>query len=452
MKKILIFTLFLPVFLSGQVTLRGKVNKLAPTAIQVALVEYWNVDHWQQLGILQLDNGAFIQTVQPKLQGQCRIRLAGQNKSWADFVIAPAEKGDTLLVFDLDATAMNGGPALVQGSAENDRYFKLMTAYQNLNKLRDSTSRATPEQIQAAELALNQVCRETATTYKGTFCGDIVANLLYQPQKQDYPKDAKASANEFAIAHELDKIIFQYEGNLYHNAFMKALNRYYNFFDHSQVEGSKQCIDAVMGRRNGNQAVDLFLFKYLLDKALEHMNEGAMYHLLTWYPPDCSDESPLPDATKNLIEALKNCEPGKQAPDLQLPGLNGSAVSLNDVCAKNKMTLLLFWKSNCSHCKEFEPVLAELYKKYHSQGLEVYAMSLDKVESGWKDFLQAHPTEWINTYIPQPQRKQINLQFPVPSTPTVIALDRQRKILSRLVLRDHLESYLTETLPKLADK
>lgn len=452
MKKLLFpCLLLLSTALMAQVTVRGKVVNLAPSALQVALLEYWQVDHWQQLGILQLEGGAFQLNVNPPVQAQARIRLAGQNKSWSDFVISPAGNGDSILVFELDATMMDGGPAKVIGSAENERYFNLLTAHRNLNKLKESSPAATPEQLAAAETALNQLCRETAQL-RGTFCGDIVANLLYQPQKQDYAKDpavAMMSANAFAVAHDLDKIIFQYEGNLYHNAFMKSLNRYYNYFDQQTPDGSKNRVDAVMARRNGNQPVDLFLFKYLLDKAMENKDEAGLHHLLTWYPPDCSDDSPLPDGTKSLIEALKNCEPGKEALDLNFPGLNGEPVSLTTVCSRNKMTLLLFWKSNCSHCREFEPVLAELYKKYHPQGLEVYAMSLDKVDSGWRSFLAANPTEWINVYIPQEQRKLINQHYPVPSTPTVIALDRQRKVLSRLVLRDQLEAYLLETLPKL---
>jgi len=53
-----------------------------------------------------------------------------------------------------------------------------------------------------------------------------------------------------------------------------------------------------------------------------------------------------------------------------LPGPDGQLISLSEVCAKNKLALLPFWRSTCSHCKEFEPVLAELYKKYHPLGVE----------------------------------------------------------------------------------
>ena len=183
MKKLLFFCLLCSFSLSAQVTVRGKVINHPPSALQVAMLEYWQVDHWQQLGILQLEGGAFQLNVNPPARAQARIRLAGQNKSWSDFVIAPAGQGDSILVVELDATMMDGGPAKVIGSAENERYFNLLTAHRNLNKLKESSPAATPEQLAAAENALNQLCREAAQ-HRGTFCGDIVANLLYQPQKQ----------------------------------------------------------------------------------------------------------------------------------------------------------------------------------------------------------------------------------------------------------------------------
>lgn len=459
MKKIgllLCLTGFLAGQLSAQIVLRGKISNILPSALQVAMVDYWAVDHWQQLAILQLEGGAFTANVNPPAQAQCRIRMAGQMKVWSDFILpGPGNKTDTLLVFDLDVKAMNGGPTRVTGSSESEPYFTLMTAYQQLNHMRDSSSTTPAAQREEAERTLNQLCLETAKKYPGSFTGDIVANLLYQPQKADYPKDTKVAgmtANEFVIAHALDKVPFRYDRVLYHNGFAKALNRYYNYFDSKTADGGKNYIEGIMARRNGSDAVDLFVFRFLLDKMMENKDEAGLHHLLTWYLPDCSDESPLPDNTLTLVKALQNCDPGKIIPEMTFPDADGANISLNDVCAKNKITLLFFWRSNCSHCKEFKPVLAGIYEKYHPRGVEVLALSLDKMDTGWKETLQKEPTKWVNGFVPNDRRGDINRQFPIPSTPTLIALDANRKVLSRLVLREQLEAYLEETLQKMGAK
>lgn len=453
MKKIIAISAAMTMvyWLHAQVTLQGNITNLSPSALQIAMIEYWNVDHWQQLSVVQLDQSkTYSISLNPPVAAQCRIRLAGQNRSWSDFFIPGPGNKDSVLTINLDAAKMDGGPAKVLGSAECDRYYQLIMANRDYTRLRDSS--AAVFQVQQALNNLNKLCHDISNQYRGTFTGDIVANLLYQPQRSDYPKDPKIAAmtaNEFAIAHDLDKIMFQYEGNMYFNGFTKSLNKYYNYFNHQTEEGSKNYIDGIMSRRNGNEKVDQFLFRYLLDRVMDEKEETGLKYLLTWYLPDCTDESPLPDYLKTLIEALKYCEPGNTVEDLKLPGLEGTDVSLGDVCSKNKMTLLLFWKSTCSHCLEFKPVLAQIYEKYHAQGVEVYALDLDRTEVGWKTFLSSNPNKWVNVYIPEDSRKEINKMFPVPGTPTLIALDRNRKVLSRLVLRDRLEAYLDETLPKL---
>ncbi len=443
--------------LSAQIVIRGKIANVPTSGLPIALVEYWSVDRWQQLAILQLEaGGAFSASATPTAAGQCRIRMASQAKGWSDFLLpAPGTTGDSIFVFDLDFRTMNGGPAHITGSAENDLYFSLLSAYQSLKQLRDSSAATPKEQLQKAEQDFNRRCTDMSKQHPGTFTGDIVANLLYQPGKEDYPKDPKVatmSANAFAVAHSLEKIPFRYDRVLYHTAFPVALNRYFHYFDASAAEGSKNYIDGIMSRRNGNEAVDVFLFKYLLDKMLEAKDEAGLHHLLTWYLPDCSDESPLPDNTRTLIQALQSCAPGKIIPELQMPGADGADISLDAVCAKNKMTLLYFWRSNCSHCKEFKPVLMELYEKYHPQGLEVLALSLDKTDAGWKQTLEHEPNKWANAFVPTERRLELNRLFPIPSTPTLIALDSKRTVLSRLILREQLETYLKATLPTLGNK
>ena len=296
---------------------------------------------------------------------------------------------------------------------------------------------------------LNRKCLEIVSLYRKTLLGDI-ALLLYRPEKEDYPKNAavnKMTANEFAKAHALEKIPFEHENIVHHNAFAKALNQYYNYFDHNE-KGDNAFVDGIMARRNGSEAVDGYVFRYLLDKLMDGKNDASLSYLLKWYIPDCPDEDPQPSYIQNLLQALKICAPGNLAPDLNFANLEGQVVNLNAVCAKNKLTMLLFWRSTCSHCKEFEPVLMEVYKKYHPLGVEVYALSSDRSLETLREALQNQPTPWINVFIPKEQRTDIGRLFPAPSTPTLIVLDKNRRVVTRVLSRANLEAYLDGELVK----
>ena len=89
---------------------------------------------------------------------------------------------------------------------------------------------------------------------------------------------------------------------------------------------------------------------------------------------------------------------GQTAPDLTLENIDGEYVNLHKI--KSKITVLVIYEPNCSHCKEFIPQLyTDVYQKYKSNGFEVYAIySMDDKEE-WSDFLLKHNLfDWINVW------------------------------------------------------
>ncbi|MCX7835159.1 MAG: TlpA family protein disulfide reductase [bacterium] len=64
------------------------------------------------------------------------------------------------------------------------------------------------------------------------------------------------------------------------------------------------------------------------------------------------------------------------APKLVLTDLEGNSVSLDTIYPKGP-TVLDFWATWCTPCKEALPHLNEIYEKYHKDGLQVLAISVD---------------------------------------------------------------------------
>lgn len=69
------------------------------------------------------------------------------------------------------------------------------------------------------------------------------------------------------------------------------------------------------------------------------------------------------------------------APNFTRTDFNGKRLRLSDF--GGKYVLLDYWASWCIPCRELSPHLKELYKKYHSKGLEVIAISCDAKYSDW---------------------------------------------------------------------
>lgn len=72
---------------------------------------------------------------------------------------------------------------------------------------------------------------------------------------------------------------------------------------------------------------------------------------------------------------------GTTAPEIKLPDSLGKWRPLSSV--KSALILLDFWAAWCDPCIRSMPDLKRLYSQYHEQGLEVYAVSLDKDYRNW---------------------------------------------------------------------
>jgi thiol-disulfide isomerase/thioredoxin len=59
------------------------------------------------------------------------------------------------------------------------------------------------------------------------------------------------------------------------------------------------------------------------------------------------------------------------------PGLDGKTVSNNDARFKDKVVLLAIGGSWCPNCQDEAPFLVELYKQFHSQGLEIVGLMFE---------------------------------------------------------------------------
>ena len=53
--------------------------------------------------------------------------------------------------------------------------------------------------------------------------------------------------------------------------------------------------------------------------------------------------------------------------------VTGKSIPYKEICAKNKVTILLNWGTWCPFSKEIMPILKQMYEKYHKDGLEIIA-------------------------------------------------------------------------------
>ena len=85
---------------------------------------------------------------------------------------------------------------------------------------------------------------------------------------------------------------------------------------------------------------------------------------------------------------------GNIAPELKFKNPEGKEVALSSL--KGKMVLIDFWASWCRPCRIENPNVVAAYKKFSSQGFEIYGVSLDKSQDAWVKAIQQDGLDWTN--------------------------------------------------------
>jgi len=436
------------VLLSGQTLFSGTISQVPPPVNGNVILEYWKDDGWKQLANLPINpEGLFSGNVVFPHRGQYRVRLSSNPNKWGDFIVNPNTLPQAGISFKVSFNDLAARPIRVLDDTENAAYVELMAEYSAMLS-RTEVLKEKPLEKLREEKSFAERCGVIKEQHKGTFAADIVASIFYKINAPAWNVEPLVmdSVITFNMDHGMDKVPFLNPEILNHYALVRTLNEFYYPFN--EKNKAPQYIDEVMMKGSGDDVVNAFLFKFILDKMIDYKCEDGLAYLITWYATDCTENSLVSDATKNLLKALENCKPGNTIQSLTLPNLKGEMVSMESIYKKNKVTIIMFWRGNCSHCKEFEPMLEDIYTRYHSMGLEVYAIGTDNEEKPWRDQATLNNSPWPSVYLARESRKDFNKKYPVPSTPTLIAVDENGVILRRLIMRSKLEDVLKELLPQ----
>jgi peroxiredoxin len=147
---------------------------------------------------------------------------------------------------------------------------------------------------------------------------------------------------------------------------------------------------------------------------------------------------------KRILEDLRkkeNISIGAQAPDFKAIDLNQRTVTLSQFKGKS-VVLLDFWASWCVPCRESIPNLKTLYKKYHSKGFELIAVSEDENRKAWIDAVNQDSTSmWFHIPIAEQFAKgpdyitndDVYKNYFVQAIPATMIIDKNGKIIYRHV-------------------
>ena len=92
--------------------------------------------------------------------------------------------------------------------------------------------------------------------------------------------------------------------------------------------------------------------------------------------------------------------------------------------------------------------MVALYKEFHSQGLNIIGVSLDKDATKWKEAIAKDKLTWTQVSHLKFWEEPIAVQYEVQSIPAQFILDASGKVVAKGLLGEELRAKIKELLSK----
>jgi len=156
------------------------------------------------------------------------------------------------------------------------------------------------------------------------------------------------------------------------------------------------------------------------------MNKQIIFILLLLLSGTVQAANPLDELT--IVPEAER----QPAPDFSIENLRGGNAGLKDY--KGKVVLLNFWATWCMPCRAEMPSMETAWQKYKDQGFAVVAVSVDEGSKGRIETF-ARLLDLSFPILLDPE-SEVSDMYKVSNMPTSFLIDRNGKIISRIVGTD----------------
>jgi peroxiredoxin len=278
--------------------------------------------------------------------------------------------------------------------------------------------------------------------YPETYVGEVfcpLARNIVPPMAMSTRRDRRT----YMLTHYFDYTDFSDARIVYNDLFSAKIQQYLQSQAASQgMAAFEPLTDSLLQRAAQNQRVEDFMMNHLF----ELFDLRGPSNMIPYLRKHHLDRLKYPtEKTLTILQRAKALEPGKPAPDLAYQDTSGTVRSLRDNLGE-EVTLLYVWSSNCDHCLKHTPDVHELYQRYKRQGFAVYAVGLERNAESWKEQIRQMGLSWTNVSELKGYESSVTTKYGVRSTPSLILIDGQGRILARNVHPNNLKAQLQKYL------
>ncbi|MBR2333056.1 MAG: TlpA family protein disulfide reductase, partial [Rikenellaceae bacterium] len=133
-------------------------------------------------------------------------------------------------------------------------------------------------------------------------------------------------------------------------------------------------------------------------------------------------------------------------PPVSLPNIYGQKIDLADIVAKNKATLVYFWRADMPDSATSNAELKAIYEEYKKLGFEVYQISLDTSKPTWVNAVQNQKLPWYSLCDFRGASCPAYNAYNITSLPSNFMIDGEGNMVAKNLFGQELATQLYEML------
>lgn len=335
---------------------------------------------------------------------------------------------------------------------------KNMPLQKEMQALKDKPKKAEKirDELIASEKVVKTHWANLATEWKGTLFGAIIKAMI-DPEMPEMVSPENIANKDSALQmmryiyhkdHYFDNIDLADDRLIRTPFFAPKINSFMTkvVVQHpdSIIKEGIRLIEASRGSEDNFGYLVRYMFGYKDKSKLMGMDKvfveiSDKYYLSGDPDVDWPDSAFVAKIRERVMKEKPNLI-GNIAPDLQkLETYEKQFVSLHEL--PNKYVAIIFWETNCGHCKKTVPKLYNAIQQMKKDGIDIQGLAIytQLEREAWEKFIEDKELfDWINAY-DKYYFTNFRNNYDIYSTPTIYLVDKNKKIIGKRLAVEQIE-------------